>query len=409
MTMNERIELLAPAGNMECLQTAIYFGADAVYMAGQSYGLRAFADNFSEQQLNEAAELVHAAGKKLYITVNSVLWNRDLQELEAYVRNLAEIGADAVIVSDPAVLETVRAAKIPITVHLSTQANTTNYLSASFWHRQGIKRVVLSREVSLEDIRTIRENTPDTLELEAFVHGAMCVAHSGRCLLSSVMTGRSGNKGACAQPCRWEYYLYEKGYDGQYFPVMEDERGTYIMNSRDLMMIEHIPMLAAAGITSFKIEGRMKSAYYVASVVHAYRRALDAYYEQGERYVFDKGLKEELVKSATRGFTTGFFFGNPQEQGQDVTRDIDLRRYTFVGKVCETLSDGFIKLEQRNKFSVGETLEILSPKQSSAAFTVEQICDMEGNAQDSAPHPQQLVKVNCPYPLEYGDILRRHD
>lgn len=406
MTM---IELLAPAGNLECLETALYFGADAVYMAGKSYGLRAFANNFTDDELARAADMTHAQGKKLYITVNSVLWNRDLPQLGSYLEFLSGIGADGIIVSDPAVLKVVRDSGIPIPVHISTQANTTNYLSASFWHEQGAKRIVLSREVSLEEIAEIRRNTPASLELEAFVHGAMCVAHSGRCLLSSVLTGRSGNRGECAQPCRWEYHLYEKGYEGQYFPIMEDDRGTYIMNSRDLMMIRHIPLLIGAGITSLKIEGRMKSAYYVASVVHAYRRAIDAYAGDPGGYVFDEALAEELIKSATRGFTTGFYFGNPQEAAQDTVRDVDLRKYTFVGRILDSAENGTVEVEQRNKFSVGETLEVLSPHMGSCSFRVEGICDMEGNAQDSAPHPQQHIRINCPYPLRKGDLLRRHD
>ena len=403
------IELLAPAGNLECLETALYFGADAVYMAGKSYGLRAFANNFTDDELARAADITHAQGKKLYITVNSVLWNRDLPQLGSYLEFLSAIGADGIIVSDPAVLKVVRDSGIPIPVHISTQANTTNYLSASFWHEQGAKRIVLSREVSLEEIAEIRRNTPQSLELEAFVHGAMCVAHSGRCLLSSVLTGRSGNRGECAQPCRWEYHLYEKGYEGQYFPIMEDDRGTYIMNSRDLMMIRHIPQLVGAGITSLKIEGRMKSAYYVASVVHAYRRAIDAYAGDPGGYVFDEALEEELVKSATRGFTTGFYFGNPQEAAQDTARDVDLRKYTFAGRILASAENGTVEVEQRNKFSVGETLEVLSPHMESCSFRVEGICDMEGNAQDSAPHPQQHIRINCPYPLQKGDLLRRHD
>ena len=305
------IELLAPAGNLETLETALYFGADAIYMAGKQYGLRAFADNFTEDGLAAASRLTHEYGKKLYVTVNSVLWNRDIPGLEGYLRYLSEIRADGIIVTDPAVLLLLRRSGIPLAVHISTQANTTNYLSASFWYEQGAERIVLSREVSLDDIAEIRKNVPAGLELEAFVHGSMCIAHSGRCLLSSVLTGRSGNRGACAQPCRWEYHLYEKGYDGQYFPVFEDDHGTYIMNSRDLMMIEHIPELVQAGVTSFKIEGRMKSAYYVASVVHAYRRAIDAYQKDPSAYCFNENLKEELIKSATRGFTTGFYFGNP--------------------------------------------------------------------------------------------------
>lgn len=403
------IELLAPAGNLECLETALYFGADAVYMAGKSYGLRAFANNFTDDELARASDMTHAQGKKLYITVNSVLWNRDLPQLGSYLEFLSGIGADGIIVSDPAVLKVVRDSGIPIPVHISTQANTTNYLSASFWHEQGAKRIVLSREVSLEEIAEIRRNTPASLELEAFVHGAMCVAHSGRCLLSSVLTGRSGNRGECAQPCRWEYHLYEKGYEGQYFPIMEDDHGTYIMNSRDLMMIRHIPRLIGAGITSLKIEGRMKSAYYVASVVHAYRRAIDAYAGDPGGYVFDEALAEELIKSATRGFTTGFYFGNPQEAAQDTVRDVDLRKYIFVGRILDSAENGTVEVEQRNKFSAGETLEVLSPHMESCSFRVEGICDMEGNAQDSAPHPQQHIRINCPYPLRKGDLLRRHD
>ncbi|MEA4853588.1 MAG: U32 family peptidase [Christensenella sp.] len=404
-----KIELLAPAGNRECMETAFHFGADAVYMAGEKFGLRAFADNFSEEELAETVAYAHSLGKKIYITVNAVLYNEELEALEDSLRYLADIGADAAIISDPAVIQLVKEKQIPLTLHLSTQANTTNYLSSCFWHEQGIRRIVLSREVPLCDIKAIRDHTPKTLELEAFVHGAMCVAHSGRCLLSAAMTGRSGNKGACAQPCRWEYYLYEKGYDGQYFKISEDERGTYIMNSRDLMMIEYIPELVAAGITSFKIEGRMKSAYYVASVVSAYRRALDAYIRDGADYVFDQSLKEELVKSATRGFSTGFFFGNPGLAGQDIHRNISYRKYTFTGKVLESVGNGYITIEQRNKFSVGETLEVLSPNVQGASFVVTQITAQDGTAQESAPHPQQVVMINCPYELQAGDLLRRHD
>ena len=403
------IELLAPAGNLETLETALYFGADAIYMAGKQYGLRAFADNFTEDGLAAASRLTHEYGKKLYVTVNSVLWNRDIPGLEGYLRYLSEIRADGIIVTDPAVLLLLRRSGIPLAVHISTQANTTNYLSASFWYEQGAERIVLSREVSLDDIAEIRKNVRVGLELEAFVHGSMCIAHSGRCLLSSVLTGRSGNRGACAQPCRWEYHLYEKGYDGQYFPVFEDDHGTYIMNSRDLMMIEHIPELVQAGVTSFKIEGRMKSAYYVASVVHAYRRAIDAYQKDPSAYCFNENLKEELIKSATRGFTTGFYFGNPYEDGQDTVRDTDPRRYIFTGKVISAEKDGFIEVEQRNKFSVGERLEVLSPRLESAAFFVESIRDSDGNMQESAPHPQQHVRINCPYALQPGDLLRRQD
>ncbi len=403
-----KLELLAPAGNRECLETAFHFGADAVYLAGKSFGLRAFAGNFDNEALSGAICFAHSLGKKVYVTVNAVLYNAELEELPAYLRFLSDIGADGAIFSDPAVLLTARREGIALPLHLSTQANTTNYMSAQFWHEQGVKRIVMSRETSLEDIALLRKNTPDSLEIEAFVHGAMCIAHSGRCLLSTAMTGRSGNRGECAQPCRWEYFIHERGYEGQYFQIDEDERGTYIMNSKDLMMIEHIPEMVDAGITSFKVEGRMKSAYYVASVISAYRRAIDGYIKEGASYTFDAELKEELLRSASRGFTTGFFFGMPGSKGQDITREVDPRKYTFCAKVT-AMEEGFATVEQRNKFSIGETLEVLSPRIVGKSFTVKSIENMEGEAQESAPHPQQSIKINCPFELAPGDILRRYD
>ncbi|MGI6152404.1 MAG: peptidase U32 family protein [Christensenellaceae bacterium] len=403
-----RVELLAPAGNRECLKTAFYFGADAVYIAGKQFGLRAFAANFSEDEIREAVAQAHKARKKIYVTVNAVMFSNELEGLARYLEFLADADVDGAIVSDPAAVALVQARGIELDLHLSTQANTTNYLSAQFWHNAGVKRIVLSREVPLEDVRIIRDNTPEKLEIEAFVHGAMCIAHSGRCLLSSATTGRSGNKGACAQPCRWEYYLHEKGYDGEYFQISEDERGTYILNSRDLMMIEHIPELIGAGISSFKIEGRMKSAYYVASVVSAYRRAIDAYYKNPAGYVLPDGIRDELVKSATRGFTTGFYFGNPREAGQDTERTEELRKYTFAAKVVGS-ENGRLLVEQRNKFCTGDRLEVLSPSMENGSFVVEEIVNEAGEAQQSAPHPQQHVYIDCPYPLQKGDLLRRED
>lgn len=405
----ERIELLAPAGNMECLETAFYFGADAAYIAGKSFGLRAFASNFSNEEISAAVRLAHGAGKRIYITLNAVLYNAEIGELRQYLAFLRDARVDGIIISDPAVLQAMREEGIDIPVHLSTQANTSNYMSARFWHGQGIKRIVLSREVSLREIAQIRQEAPETLEIEAFVHGAMCIAHSGRCLLSSFFTGRSGNRGECAQPCRWEYSISERGYEGEYFNIGEDERGTYILNSKDLMMIEHIPELIDAGVTSFKIEGRMKSAYYVASTVGAYRRALDAYYEQGEGYALDEGLKEELEKSATRGFTKGFFFGNPRTAGQDTSREQAYRQYVFAAKVLEGDGDGYLAVEQRNKFSVGDVLEVLSPHSRGKSFAVKEIVNNDGQRQDSAPHPQQIVRINCPFDLRPGDLLRRQD
>ncbi len=407
--MKNNIELLAPAGNMECLQTAFYCGADAAYVAGKSFGLRAFANNFSNEELKTAVDYAHDLGKKLYITANAVMYDSELAELNKHLYYLAQIQADGVIFSDPSVLHIVKNEGYELPLHLSTQANTTNSMSAAFWHEQGVQRIVLSRETSLNDIANIKKTCPSSLEIEVFVHGAMCIAHSGRCLMSALMVERSGNKGACAQPCRWEYYLHEKGYEGEYFNISADERGTYVLNSRDLMMIEHIQNLVESGAMSFKIEGRMKSPYYVASAVLAYRRAIDGYLADKEGYVFDESLKDELIKSATRGYTTGFFFGNPGEAAQDITRVTTDRKYTFVAKVIKDAKDGCVTVEQRNKFSIGEELEILSPNHRDKCFTVKEIINENGEEQESAPHPQQKVSINCPIDLKIGDILRRHD
>ena len=404
----KKIELLAPAGNMECLKTAVYFGADAIYMSGKSYGLRAFADNFDGEQMHQAVQYAHRYGKKVYITVNAVFRNQDLKGLEKYAQELESCGVDAVIVADPGVMQIIQKTVPKMEIHLSTQANTTNYASANFWHGQGVKRIVLSREVTLEEIREIRDKTPDTLDLEAFVHGAMCISYSGRCLLSSVTTGRSGNRGECAQPCRWKYYLHEKSYEGEYFPIYADDQGTYVLNSKDLMMIEHIDALYEAGITSFKIEGRMKSPYYVACVVDSYRRAIDAYEADPKGYVFDRTLLKDLEKCSTRQFTTGFYFGNPREEAQDVKRDALLNKHNFVAVVrAKAAEPGHLVVEQRNKFSVGDELEVLSPHMGKESFSVESIVNEQGENQESAPHPQQIVTINCPYPLEEMDIIRK--
>lgn len=404
MTKYIKPELLAPAGTFECLKTAFYFGADAVYLAGKSFGLRAFAANFDNDELKQAVEYAHNLGKKIHVTVNSVIRNTQMDELKDYLMFLAQIGVDAVIVCDPAIIKIIRDNNINLEMHLSTQTNTFNYMSCLFWHELGVKRVVLSRELTMEDIECICKNVPKSLEIETFVHGAMCVAHSGRCLLSAALTGRSGNKGACAQPCRWEYYLYEKGYEGEYFPISEDEHGTYILNSKDLMMIEHVDRLMQAGITSFKIEGRMKSPYYVASVVNAYRRAIDSVMEQGDSYVFDEHLKEELIKSATRQFSTGFYFNKPR---QDIDKCFKERPYAFVGIVTEDAQDGMVKIEQRNKFWAGDTIEVISPNLTNASFVAHKIINEDGEEQESAPHPQQKLTISCNLPLKKGDILRK--
>jgi putative protease len=400
-----KFELLAPAGSRESLIAAADFGADAVYAAGKSYGLRAFADNFMPEEIAEAAEYLHERGKKMYITLNAVFHEQDFAGLDGYVAALRDANVDALIVSDPGVLATCRRIAPDVPLHLSTQANTTNASSARFWHEQGVSRVILSRELSLEEIADIRAKTPKTLELEAFVHGAMCIAYSGRCLLSSFFTGRSGNSGACAQPCRWEYHLSERGYDGEYFPAFSDDRGTYVLNSKDLCMIGHIKEMMDAGIVSFKIEGRMKSAYYVACVTGAYRRAVD---DALDGLAFDSQLLDEVGKAGSRPFTTGFYFGNPREAGQDTQRGVAIRTYDFVGVVKgETDADGCVLVQQRGKFWAGDELEALTT-QGSKTFIVSEIRTTGGEVRENAPHPKEmLVIAGAPQGLAAGHMLRK--
>lgn len=403
--MSVNLELLAPAGNMECLKTAFYFGADAVYLSGKAYGLRAFADNFSIEDLYNAAEYAKSLNKNVYLTSNSVFHNEDFNGFEDYLKEVKSAGVDAVIISDPGVVMMTKEILPDMPIHLSTQANTTNHMSVKFWEKIGVDRVILAREVSLDDIKGIKEAVP-SMELEAFVHGAMCISYSGRCLFSNFTTGRSGNKGACAQPCRWKYYIQEKE-DGEIFPVYADEKGTYLFNSKDLMMIGHMDKLIDAGITSFKIEGRMKSAYYVASVVKPYRQELDKYTSNPKEYIFDNDVLKEMQKAGTREYTTGFFLGNPLGEGQDTERGNEIKSSVFVGKVLEGL-DGKIKIEQRNKFVLGETIEVLSPNMDSVSFEVTKIVNEKGEEQEEAPHPQQVLYLDCPYELNANDILRRN-
>lgn len=404
--MKKKVELLAPAGNIECLKTALYFGADAVYLAGKQYGLRAFAANFTQEELGEAVRLAHSLKKRVYLALNALFRNQDFEGFPEYLLQIKEMGIDAVIVSDPGVMQCCLEAGLE--VHLSTQASTLNAKSAAFWHRQGVKRIVLAREITLAEAAEIAQNAPDGLELEAFIHGAMCIAYSGRCLLSSVLTGRSGNKGECAQPCRWRYTIHEAGYPEEYFPIEEDENGAYLLNSKDLMMIEHLPALIESGIASFKIEGRMKSAYYVGCVVGAYRKAIDAYLADPEHYLLDQALVQELYDSATRRFTTGFYFGNPAGEGQDISRSPVPRRYGFCGIALEnSREDGLVLIEQRNKFSVGDTIDVLSPNLPPTQFTLKNIWDEQMQEQPAAPHPQQRIYIACPVPLAKGDLLRR--
>ncbi len=396
------IELLSPAGNRERLEYALAYGADAVYMAGSRFSLRAFADNFEPDELKNALELVHSKGKKAYITVNIYAHNSDIDGMEDYFRFLYDIGADAVLVSDLGVLEAAKKGAPELPVHISTQANVTNYAAARFFCNAGAERIVLARELSIEEIALIHQKVPQA-ELEAFVHGAACISYSGRCLLSDYLTGRSANQGKCAQPCRWGYELVPQGRADS-FPIAQDERGTYILNSKDLCVIDHLGELADAGVTSFKIEGRMKTAYYTAAVTNAYRRAIDRL-EAGLEP--DSTLKEELAKAANREFTTGFYFG-PVQNGQRYESSKCRQSHEFSAVVLS--SDGeYLTLEQRNRFRVGDVLEVLSPEPSRCGqkFTVESIISSQGCSVQAAPNPQERVKVPCTLRLEYMDILRR--
>ena len=404
--MKDNLELLAPAGNMESLETALNFGADAVYLSGKAYGLRAFADNFSVEDMAEACQKAHDQNKKIYLTSNAVFHEDDFNGFKDFLRQASDAGIDALIVSDPGVVLVAKETLPDMPIHLSTQASTTNAMSVRFWQQIGISRVIVAREASLSDIRRMKDAVPD-MELEAFVHGAMCISYSGRCLFSDFTTGRSGNKGACAQPCRWKYYVQEKK-DGELYPVYGDERGTYLFNSKDLMMIEHMDKLVRAGVSSFKIEGRMKSAYYVGSIVKLYRAELDKVIEEGDAYHFDKNVLEEMRKCGTREYTTGFFLGNPMAEGQDTVRTSEIKPAVFIAKVLEDAHDGKVKIEQRNKFWLGDTLEVLAPHKEPIAFTVESIVNDKGEAQVSAPHPKQELIINCPHPLRAGDLLRKN-
>lgn len=396
------IELLSPAGNRERLEYALAYGADAVYMAGSRFSLRAFADNFEPDELKSALELVHSKGKKAYITVNIYAHNSDIDGMEDYFRFLYDIGADAVLVSDLGVLEAAKKGAPELPVHISTQANVTNYAAARFFCNAGAERIVLARELSIEEIALIHQKVPQA-ELEAFVHGAACISYSGRCLLSDYLTGRSANQGKCAQPCRWGYELVPQGRTDS-FPIEQDERGTYILNSKDLCMIDHLGELADAGVTSFKIEGRMKTAYYTAAVTNAYRRAIDRL-EAGLEP--DPALKEELAKAANREFTTGFYFG-PVQNGQRYESSKCRQSHEFSAVVLSSNGE-YLTLEQRNRFRVGDVLEVLSPEPSRCGqkFTVESIISSQGCSVQAAPNPQERVKVPCTLRLEYMDILRR--
>lgn len=397
-------ELLAPAGNLEKLKTAINFGADAVYLGGSKLNLRAFADNFGNDELKEGIEFAHTRGKKVYVTLNVFPHNEDLEGLEEYLTELYNLKVDAVIVSDPGIIMTAKEVVPNLELHLSTQANNVNYKSAIFWHKQGIKRIVLARELSLEQIKEIRSKLPESCELEAFVHGSMCMSYSGRCLLSNYMTGRDANRGECAQPCRYKYYLMEEKRPGEYFQVIEDDKGTYIMNSKDLCMIEHIPELVHSGITSFKIEGRMKSSFYVASVVKAYRQAIDAYFENMDGYKFNEKWIENLGMSSHREFHTGFYFGEKNKQVYGSSSYI--RTHDIVGVVKSyDKENGIATVEQRNKIFENDTVEILRPIGDNFQITIENLTNMDGDKIESTPIAQMIYKFKTDIVLQEDDLI----
>ncbi|MBP2073088.1 peptidase U32 family protein [Thermoanaerobacterium butyriciformans] len=389
------VELLSPAGDIERVKIAINYGADAVYFGGSNYGLRATV-GFNMDEIKYAVEYIKKHGKKAYLTVNIFPHNEDLVGLPEYIYEVSKTGIDAVIVSDPGVFSVIRDVAPKLEIHISTQANNVNYRSANFWHDLGAKRIVLARELSLEEIKEIREKTPNDLELEVFVHGAMCISYSGRCLLSNYLTGRDANKGECTHPCRWKYYIVEEKRLGQYMSIEEDDRGTYIMNSKDLCMIKYIPDIIKAGATSLKIEGRNKSSYYVAVVTKAYRKAIDDYLEFGDKYVFNEELLEELGKVSNRDFTTGFYFGKPGTESQNYNSSSYIRNYNIVGMVLDyDEENGFAVVEQRNRFFLGDEVEIIGPRDM---FTevINRMYDADGNEIEVAPHPQMIVKI----PLE---------
>ena len=405
-----RPELLIPASSLEVLKIAVMYGADAVYIGGEAFGLRAKAKNFSMDEIREGIAFAHEHNVKVYITANILAHNDDLEGVRAYFEELKEIRPDALIIADPGVFEIAKEVCPDIERHISTQANNTNYATYNFWHALGAKRVVSARELSMAEIKEIRAHIPDDLEIETFVHGAMCISYSGRCLLSNYFTGRDANQGACTHPCRWKYSIVEETRPNEYMPVYENERGTYIFNSKDLCMIGHIPDLFDAGIDSFKIEGRMKTALYVATVARTYRKAIDDYMESPELYEAHMPWYLDQISNCTyRQFTTGFFYGKPSEEAQIYDNNTYLKEYTYLGIVGETNEEGLYRIEQRNKFSVGEEIEVMKPDGQNLTVTVKRIVDEEGNEMESAPHPKQVLYIDLGQSLELYDVLRRKE
>ncbi|MFW5749405.1 MAG: peptidase U32 family protein [Halanaerobium sp.] len=403
-----KVELLAPAGSLEKLKTAILFGADAVYCGGLNFGLRAGADNFSVEEFKEGIEFAHQRDKKVYMTLNMIPHNQELAQLPEYIEQIKELKLDALIISDPGVFSFVSREMPEMEIHISTQANNVNWASALFWAEQGAERIILARELSREEIKEIAAKTEGRVELEYFVHGAMCISYSGRCLLSNYFVGRDANKGDCAQSCRWKYHLVEEKRPGEYYPIEENEQGTFIMNSRDLNLAAEIGELIELGVSSLKIEGRMKSVHYAATVVNTYRQLIDQYYEDPENFEADPELLAELRKISHRDYTKGFYYGKPGAEGQRYESSSYLRTYDFMGVVKDyDVREQEAVVEVRNKIFKGDRLELIVPGQKTFTITADYLIDEEGQEIEAAPHPKQLIKIPIEAEIPVGSLLRR--
>lgn len=403
--MIKRPELLAPAGDMDCLRAALHYGADAVFLAGKLFGMRSAPKNFDTDELREACELAHGMGKRIYLTCNVLPREHELSALPAFLKAAQDCGVDAFIIADLGVLEMAKQYAPNVARHVSTQAGVTNSAAAIALYHLGASRVVLAREIPLSEVAQIRAQIPEDMEIECFVHGAMCVSFSGRCLISSYLTGRDANHGDCAQPCRWKYHLFEEKREGQFFPVEENSDGTYLYNSRDMCMIEHIPEMVAAGVSSFKIEGRAKSAYYTAVTVNAYRHAIDDYLSEGENFILKPWIREELEKISHREYSTGFYLGG--EPGQAVHSGGYIRHYNQVAVCEENLDKTTSVITQRNKFLVGDTLDILPPDGVPFETVCLSLTNAEGEAVESAPHPMERLIIKADKPIPAGSLLRK--
>ncbi|TJX16310.1 U32 family peptidase [Tissierella creatinini] len=404
----KKVELLAPAGDLEKLKMAILYGADAIYLGGEAFGLRKASKNFSIEQIGEGVSFAHERGKKVYITLNIVPHNKDLVGLEEYLLELDRVNIDAVIVADPGMFVIVKRTLPNMEIHISTQASVTNYETIMFWYKLGARRIVLARELSFEEIKEINSKIPEDLDIEAFVHGAMCMSYSGRCLISNYMTGRDANMGDCAQPCRYKYAVVEEKRPGEYFPIEEHDEGTFLFNSKDLCMIEYLPEIIESGIFSLKIEGRVKSSYYVATVIRAYRMAIDEYYKNPEGYKYDSKWLDEIKKVSHRDFTTGFYFTRPTDQAQVYTHSSYIRGYDFVGMVLDYDKEtGIATIEQRNRLFTGEEIEVFGPARDYFVQKIEKMWDEDNNEIDVAPHPQQVIKMKMNEEVERYYLLRK--